>query len=322
MIRVTFLGTAASRPTVGRNVSTVAVQREGDLVLFDCGEGTQRQMMRFGTGFGVKAIFVTHLHADHFLGIPGLLRTMALQGRQEQLDLYGPAGSEQLLLEAVHLGVERVPFPVKARGLGVGHAVSFGDYEVVAFAVRHGTRAVGFALREHPRLGRFDVDRARALGVPEGPLFGRLHRGEPVEVGGRTVHPHEVVGSPRPGRLVAYTGDTRPSPDTVEAARGADLLIHEATFGEDEAERAHETFHSTARGAAILAREAGVARLVLTHISARYADNPSPLMVEAREHFPSAVVAHDGMTMELGYRPDDGATGTIETVEARGAVDG
>lgn len=304
MIRVTFLGTAASRPTVGRNVSGIAVQREGDLMLFDCGEGTQRQMMRFGTGFGIQSIFLTHLHADHFLGIIGLLRTMGLQGREEALHLFGPVGSEGLLREAALLGVDRIPFPVSIREMRPGDSVPYGEYGVEAFQVRHGTSAVGYALREHPRLGRFDVDRALALGIPEGPLFGLLHRGEAVKLGDRVVQPSEVVGEPRPGRLVVYTGDTRPGETTAELARGAELLIHEATFTEDEAERAHETFHSTARGAALLAREAGVDRLILTHVSARYADNASPLLLEAQSVFPRTAVAYDGMCVELGYGSD------------------
>jgi ribonuclease Z len=183
-----------------------------------------------------------------------------------------------------------------------GDAIPYGEYAVEAFSVGHGTPALGYALREHPRLGRFDVERARALGVPEGPLFGRLHRGEAVDVGGRVIQPSEVVGDPRPGRLVVYTGDTRPAADTVEAARGADLLIHEATFTEDEAHRARETYHSTAREAAVLAREAGVERLILTHVSARYADNPGPLLAEARPVFSRTTVAHDGLSLELAYR--------------------
>lgn len=304
MIRVTFLGTAAARPTVGRNVAGICVQREGDLMLFDCGEGTQRQMMRYSTGFGIRTVFVTHLHADHFLGITGLLRTMGLQGREEALRIYGPKGARKVLETATHLGVDRIPFPVRIDELRGGDTVGFGEFEVEAFAVQHGTPALGFALREHPRLGRFDVEKARDLGVPEGPLFGRLHKGESVEVGGRTIDPSEVVGTPRPGRLVVYAGDTRPVPATAEMAQGADLLIHEATFMEEEAQRAHETFHSTARGAALLAREAGVQRLVLTHISARYADNPNPVLEESREIFPPTSVAHDGMSLELGYRLD------------------
>ena len=275
-------------------------------MLFDCGEGTQRQMMRYGTGFGVQSIFVTHLHADHFLGIIGLLRTMGLQGREEPLALFGPLGGGEILRTAAHLGMDRIPFPVNVQELREGDSVPFGDYEVEAFPVRHGTAALGYAIRELPRLGRFDVDRARALGVPQGPLFGKLHRGEAVKVGDRTIRPSEVVGDPRPGRLVVYTGDTRPAETTVEVARGADLLVHEATFTEDEGSRAYETFHSTAKGAAQVALEAGVERLVLTHISARYADNPAPLVSEAQPVFPGTSVAYDGMSMELGYRSDAG----------------
>jgi ribonuclease Z len=322
MIRITFLGTAASRPTVGRNVSAISVQREGELMLFDCGEGTQRQMMRFGTGFGVQAIFITHLHADHFLGIIGLLRTMALQGREEAISVYGPSGAGDLLRAAVHLGVERIPFPVTVEEVGPGDSIPFQEYDVVPFAVRHGAPAVGYALKEHPRLGRFDVDRARALGVPEGQLFGRLHRGEMVEVGGRFILPEEVVGDPRPGRLVVYTGDTRPSPSTVEAAEDADVLIHEATFLEEESERAFETFHSTAKGAALVAREARVERLFLTHVSARYSEDSRPLAFEAREVFPETRVALDGMTIELGYRqdPQNGEGGRV--VSDQEGIDG
>ncbi|NJD19016.1 MAG: MBL fold metallo-hydrolase, partial [Gemmatimonadetes bacterium] len=245
MIRLTFLGTAASRPTVGRNVAGLAVQREGDLMLFDCGEGTQRQMMRFATGFGVKAIYVTHLHAAHFLGITGLLRTMALQAREEPLAIFGPRGAARLLDAAVHLGVDRVPFPVGIEEVAPGEAVPGDGYAVHAFAVAHGVPAVGWALVEEPRLGRFDVERARSLGIPEGPLYGRLHRGEAVEVEGRTFLPGELVGPARPGRAVVYAGDCRPCAGTVERARGADGLIHEATFGADEADRARETQHST-----------------------------------------------------------------------------
>jgi ribonuclease Z len=305
MIRVTFLGTAAARPTVGRNVAGIALQREGDLFLFDCGEGTQRQMMRFGSGFGIRAVFFTHMHADHFLGIVGLIRTLGLQGREEPLSLVGPPGSQDVLRAAVHLGVDRVPFPVHFKELEPGARVDFGEYEVEGFQVQHGTPALGYALREHPRLGRFDVDRAIALGIPEGPLFGKLHKGEAVEVAGRLIQPSEVVGAPRPGRLLVYTGDTRPAVGTGEIAKGADLLIHDATFTEDEAERAYSTFHSTARGAAQLAAAAGVRQLILTHVSARYADNPSPLLEEAVSVFEATAVAHDGLALEFGYRGEE-----------------
>lgn len=302
MIRVTFLGTAASRPTVGRNVSAIMVQRDGDSLLFDCGEGTQRQMMRFATGFAVHDAFFTHMHADHFLGITGLLRTMALQGREEAMRLWVPEGGAGIMHDAVNLGMERVPFEVDIIELRPGESVERGEYEIVAYRSQHGPRSLGYALVETERLGRFNPELARQLGVPEGPLFGKLHRGEDVVVEGRVVRAAELVGPARPGRRVVYTGDTRPCAETVEIARGADLLIHDATFTHDEAARARETQHATAREAADVARRAGVRRLALTHISARYADDPRALEREAREVFRDAIVAYDGLAMELPYR--------------------
>ena len=307
-MRVTFLGTSAACPTVRRNVSAIAVQREGDLMLFDCGEGTQRQMMRYGTGFSLWAVFITHMHADHFVGVTGMLRTMALQGRNDPLLLTCPVSGRRVLEDAVHLGFDRLSFPVEVRELRPGDCVSRDGYEVRAFRVNHGMPALGYVLREEDRRGRFDVERARALGVPEGPAFGRLHRGETVEVEGRAVRPEEVVGPGRPGRTVVYTGDTRPVRSTVEAAAGADLLVHECTFAGEDKARARATFHSTATGAAHVARDAGVARLALTHISARYSEQPARLEREARRVFPATVVAGDGMTLEVPYRDDPAAT--------------
>ena len=302
MIRLTFLGTAASRPTVARNVSSLAVQREGEFMLFDCGEGTQRQMMRYGTGFGIQSIFITHLHADHFLGVIGLLRTMGLQGREDPLSLFGPPGSRRVLEGAVHLGIERTQFPVHISELHAGECVKHDKYEIRCFGVAHGVNALGYALVEQERLGRFDPEQARALGVPEGPLFGHLHRGETVEVDGRAISPDDLVGPPRPGRKIVYTGDTRPTPSVVEVATGADVLVHEATFGEEEAERARQTLHSTVAEAADVARQAGVRRLVLTHISARYAENPKLLETEAKTIFAKKQVARDGLEIEVPYR--------------------
>lgn len=301
-MRVTFLGTAAARPTVGRNVSSLVIQREGDVMMFDCGEGTQRQMMRFGTGFAFRDIFFTHLHADHFLGVIGLLRTLGLQAREEPVALWTPRGTEPLLRQAVDLGVERIPFPVAIHGLEAGEAVERGEYAVVPFRTSHGGKSLGYAVAEHTRLGRFNADRARELGIPEGPLWGKLHHGVSVEVDGRVVTAADVVGPPRPGRKVVYTGDTRPCAATREAAAGADLLIHEATFGADEASRAGQTGHSTARDAAEVAAAAGVHRLVLTHFSPRYADDPRGLEREARAVFPEVTAAHDGLVLEVAYR--------------------
>jgi ribonuclease Z len=301
-MRITFLGTAAARPTVGRNVSSIVVQREGDVMMFDCGEGTQRQMMRYGTGFALREIFFTHLHADHFLGVIGLLRTLGLQAREEPIDLWTPRGTEATLRQAVELGVERVPFEVRINGLEAGEAVDRGAYAVVAFRTQHAGRSLGYAVVEHDRLGRFDAGRAREMGIPEGPLWGRLHHGEAVEVDGRVFRAEDLVGPPRPGRRVVYSGDTRPCGSTREAAAAADLLIHEATFAQDEADRAQATGHSTAREAAEVAVQAGALRLCLTHFSPRYADDPRILEREARAVFPEVTAAHDGLTLEIPYR--------------------
>ena len=218
------------------------------------------------------------------------------------MTVYGPAGAGSVLKDAVHMGVERLHFPVQVRSLEDGDRIDFGGWGVHAFAVDHGVAALGYALVEEARLGRFDVEAVRRLGVPEGPLYGRLHRGETIEVDGRVISPGDVVGPPRPGRKVVYSGDTRPNRRTVEMAVGADLLIHEATFGADEDKRARETRHSTAAEAARVAARARARQLVLTHISARYADAPKVLRRQARAVFAATEVAHDGLELKIGYR--------------------
>jgi ribonuclease Z len=306
MLSLTFLGTGASIPTLDRNVAGLAVQRGGEVLLFDCGEGNQRQMMRYGVGFTFREIFFTHYHADHMLGVTGLLRTMGLQDRTTPVTLYGPRGAQRVLGAAVSLGIERNKFPVEIVEIKPGDRLARDEYDIVVFETEHRADTVGYALAEHLRLGRFNPDRARELGIPEGPLWGQLHKGKAVQLpDGRTVSPIDLVGSPRPGRTLVYTGDTRPHLSVIEASRGADLLVHEATFGGDESERAQETGHSTAAEAARVALEAGAKRLVLTHISSRYNRDAAELLAEARAVFPNTVIARDGMSVDVPYADAD-----------------
>ncbi len=300
-----FLGTAASRPTVERNVAGIAVIREGETLLIDCGEGTQRQMLRYGISFALGDIFFTHLHTDHVLGAIGLIRTLQLQGRTDPLRIWGPRGAARFLQRIDAFG-ERLGFAIEMTEVESGSPIERSGYAIVPFPVaHHGAAAVGYALVEATRLGRFHPDHARALGVPEGPLWGALHRGQSVTLpDGRVIDSAALVGPTRAGRRIVITGDTRPCDATVEAARDADLLVHEATFAEEEAARAIETGHSTAREAAEVAARAGVRRLVLTHLSARYSRDTVDLEREARAVFPNTAVARDGQEIEVSF-PDE-----------------
>jgi ribonuclease Z len=298
---VRFLGTSAACPTVDRGVSALAVVRDGETLLFDCGEGTQRQMMRYGVSFSLSHMFFTHTHSDHVLGVTGLLRTLALQGRSEPMHLFGPKGSSKLLRQCITLGGERISFPVELSELADGETIRRDSYHVESFPVDHrGASAVGYAVVEATRLGRFNPDLARQFGIPEGPLWGQIHRGESVTLDdGRIITPGELVGGARRGRRVVLTGDTRPCDATIAAARDADLLVHEATFADDEAARAVETGHSTAREAAEVARASGARRLVLTHISARYTREAPELEAEAKRVFHRVQVARDGLEIDV-----------------------
>ena len=308
MLRLTFLGTGAACPSVERNVSSLALVREGETLLFDCGEGTQRQMMRYGVSFAFREIFFTHYHSDHLLGVIGLLRTLGLlnifgeESRKEGLTLYGPKGAARILGQTLDVGIERVKFPVEIVELKVGDVVKRGEYDIVTFPTDHRADTIGYALAEHVRLGRFNPEKARALGIPEGPLWGKIHKGETITLDdGRKVAPSELVGAHPPGRKVVISGDTRPCSGLREAATDADLLVHEATFSHADLARAKETGHSTAREAAELASAARVKRLVLTHISPRYTREAPELVAEARSTFADTIVARDGMEVEVGF---------------------
>jgi len=306
-LQVYFLGTAGALPTPARNPSCIMVRRGTDTLLFDCGEGAQQQMMRARCGFTVNAVFVTHWHADHFLGIFGLVQTMSFNGRTEPLTIYGPTWVHEFVETVKKVGRFNLKFTLDSVELAEGSWVRFDGYTVTAFAVSHGMPALGYVLEEDPRPGRFDRERAIELGVPPGPLFGKLQRGETIRVTKdgteRDVLPSDVMGASRPGRKVVYTGDTRPVPQTLAVhAKDADLLIHDATYDESEIKRAAEFYHATARQAGEAAAAAGVRTLALTHISSRYTDTAGHLN-EAKSAFSGDVIVPDDRFMlEIGYR--------------------
>jgi len=287
-----FLGTSGSVPTAKRGLAGTLLRRGGERILFDCGEGTQRQLLRSSVGLvELPEIFLTHYHADHYLGLPGMLKTFALRGREVPLTVYGPPGLKELfgILRRVF---GRLSYELTLEELRPGDEIGRDDYRIEAFAVEHGLSANGYALVEKARPGRFDLDAAKALGVPEGPLFGRLQGGEEVALSdGTTVSPDQVLGPARPGRKVVLAGDTRAAGSVLEAARDADLLVHESTFADEERERADETLHATATSAAELAAAAGARMLALTHLSNRYFG--PEILREARAVFAETVVPKD-----------------------------
>ncbi len=287
-----FLGTSGSVPTARRATSATLIRRGGDRLLIDCGEGTQRQLLRSDLGLvDLDRILLTHLHADHVLGLPGMLKTFGLRGRAAPLTIHGPRGT-RALMEGMRRLFGSVPYALEVDEVVAGSEIALDGYAIHAIAVDHGVEAVGYALHEPDRPGAFDPDAADRQGVPSGPLRGALQRGDSVTLpDGTIVTPETVLGSSRRGRSVVLTGDTAPCRSVVEAARGADVLVHEATFLADEGDRARETGHSTAADAALAATAAGVRLLVLTHLSVR--QGPGAIEDEARAIFPATVVPRD-----------------------------
>jgi ribonuclease Z len=293
-----FAGTAGSVPTARRGLPALLLRRGGDRLLFDCGEGTQRQLLRTVGLPDMQAVFLTHHHADHWLGLPGMLKSFELRDREAALTVYGPPGTNALMA-AMRIVYGRLRYPFSVVELEAGEGVAYDGYEVTPFNVNHRTRAFGYAIVEAPRAGRFDDVLATKLGVEFGPDFGRLQRGEVVN----GVRPEQVVGPERPGRKIVLSGDTGPCEMLRVAAHEADVLVHEATFTEEEHERAVQTGHSTARQAAELAREAEVRLLVLTHISTRYAGGE--IRDEARAIFERTEVPRDFDSVEVPF-PEKG----------------
>jgi ribonuclease Z len=297
---IVFLGTSASAPTAQRAPAALLVRRGGDKLLFDCAEGTQRQLMRSTVGLpDLPEIFLTHFHGDHFFGLPGMLKTFSLRQREVPLTIYGPAGLRDLYKSLGRL-IGKLSYPVELEEVRPGDALERDDYRILVFPVHHGVSAVGYAVAEEDRPGEFDAATADALGIPFGPERGALQRGESVTLDdGKVLTPDAVLGAARPGRRIVIPGDTAPVETVRVLAEGADLLIHEATFLEDERDRAADTLHSTALQAAEVARDAGVRLLALTHVSPRYFG--PELAREAREVFSATVVPKDFDVIEVPY---------------------
>ncbi len=311
-LRLVFLGTAGAVPTVDRGPSGLLVVRGGERLLIDCGEGTQRQLMRSVGLSRIDRIFITHLHGDHYLGLPGLLKTLSLQGREERLELFGPPGLMDLFQVAQRL-FGRFSFPVVLNEVDPGVVLEGDGYLVRAGRTDHGLPSLAWSMEEAERPGRFHPERAVELGVVPGPDFRRLQLGETLTLAsGAVVRPEDVMDEARPARKVVVTGDTRPSPAVVELAAGASVLVHDATFAESERDRADETRHSTAGGAAGVARDAGVSLLALTHLSSRH--GPRELLAEARAVFPRSVLPRDLDELVVPF-PDKGEPAIVPPSE-------
>jgi ribonuclease Z len=301
-MKLVFLGTGGSWPSPERNVSAIALKRGSEVILFDCGEGTQRQLMKSTVSFmQVSKIFITHFHGDHFLGLPGLLQSMSLNDRKEELEIYGPDGCADLVHSIMNLGYYSPTYPVRMTDVNPGDALEFEGYKVAVGAASHNVPALFYVLEEGQRPGKFDKPRALELGIPEGRLFSQLQSGKTVEHKGRTFTPEMVLGPPRPGRKVVFSGDTKPCDAIVELARDCDALIHDSTTAADLEEKANQYGHSSSRQAAEAAKCAGAAVLFLTHISPRY-EETARMLADAKAVFDNSLVAEDFMEYEVRYR--------------------
>jgi ribonuclease Z len=293
-LNVIFLGTGGSWPTINRNVSSVAIKRGKEILLFDCGEGTQRQFQKSHLSYmQITKIFITHFHGDHFLGIPGLLQTMQLNDRTEPLHIYGPQGMHSLTDQLVHLGYFRPVYKIIPHEVHDGEIITFDEYIIRVAKATHNVPAVAYSLEENQRPGRFNKPKALHMGIPEGPLFSKLQKGQDIILSdGRIIKPRMVLGPTRKGRKIVISGDTNPSKKIAKLAKHADILVHEATFASDFEDNAMEYGHSTAQQAALIAKDAQVKQLYLIHISPRYLTKKT-IESDARKVFSASHVPHD-----------------------------
>jgi ribonuclease Z len=304
-MHVTFLGTGGSWPSPQRNVVAIAVRLGPEVALLDCGEGTQRQLMMSNVSFmKISRVFITHFHGDHFLGLPGLIQSMALNDRKEPLEVLGPEGIVELMKSLLQLGYFKPTFEVRVRELKAGESVDFGRYSATCALAEHSVPCLAYALEEAARPGRFNKARALELGVPEGPMFSRLQSGEAVELpDGRKVEPSMVLGPPRRGRKLVYSGDTKPCESVERLAAGSDILVHDATAAADNEDKANMYGHSSARQAAELAKRAGARMLALVHVSPRY-EEAKPLLDEAMPIHPKTTAPGDLDEFDVPF-PED-----------------
>ncbi len=300
IFKLVFLGTSGTVPSLDRNTSSIFVQVGKERMLFDCGEGTQKQIMIAKLGFrNINNIFITHLHTDHFAGIFGLIETMSLNDRKNDLNIYSP-NSEIIKTIFDLFGYDGLSYRINVKEVKDGEEIKFENFKVLAFKTEHIVPSVGYAIIENDRRGRFNREVAEKIfGIPPGPLYSKITKGESIIWNGKVITPEMILGEPKKGRKVVYTGDTRPTKRTVEVSRDADVLIHDASFTEDLKDWAVESGHSTAKEAAIVAKEANVKKLLLTHISARYSKDSSPLIEEAKKIFENVEVAKDFMEIEV-----------------------
>jgi len=298
-----FLGTGGSWPTVKRNVSSLALKRGSEILLFDCGEGTQRQFQLSNLSYmQISKIFVTHFHGDHFLGLPGLIQTMQLNDRDKPLHVYGPRGMADLTHQLLTLGYFRPSYQIIAHELADGDTIEFDEYDIHVVNAHHNIPAFSYCIEEHKRPGKFDKPKALKLGIPEGPLFSQLQHGHAVTLAnGKKITPNMILGPSRKGRKIIISGDTLPYEEMIAFAKNADVLVHEATFDSELAEIAQDYGHTTAAQAAEIAKKAKVEKLFLVHISPRYLDY-RVLENDARKVFPLSFVPKDFQEIEVDLK--------------------
>ena len=298
-MEITFLGTSSAVPSKHRNHTAIVLKHFGEVMLFDCGEGTQRQLTYAKISpMKIDKIFITHYHGDHILGLAGLIQSMGFRGRSEDLDIYGPKGLNKLINAISNTGFFQINFQIITHEIGEGIVLETDEYIIKSIIAEHNIDNLAYSIYEKKK-PRFLREKAIELGVPVGPAFGKLHNGEEVEINGKIIKPEQVLGEPRIGQKVTYSGDTRPCEKMIELAQGSDVLIHEATYEHEDQDKAIENCHSTSKEAAEIAKEANVKLLVLTHISTRYTTDIN-IKEEAKEIFENTVVANDFTELNIG----------------------